>query len=239
MKLTKRDTKLLLVLLGILIFLAGYLGVHNRYIAKADALQAEINTLKPQLSELQEYDSRRAEFEAGIQKAQDYVLAQSARYPTAVRPENQLLYAIALRDQVGAKVGNVSFSGTAPVMELTGIRDVNGKSTFVPLSAYESGMTINCTFTYQQMKKLVDTLYATPECTALDSLSVSYDAETGSLSGAVTIRQYSVSAADDPYVPAAVPSVNLGAPDPFGTLKPAAKKDTTTASGGAQTAQTP
>lgn len=232
MKISKKDAKLLLVLLGIVIFIAGYLGVYSRYVAKTEALQAQISELKPQLEQLREYDAKRAEYEASSKAAQDYVLEQTARYPTTVRQEDQLLYAISLRDQVGAKIGSVGFADPAAVTDLTGIRDNGGKSEFVPLSAYVSNMTVNCSLSYDQMKKLVDFLYATPACTTLESLSVSYDAETASLTGSVSVNQYSVRAADDPYVAAKVPGVTLGAPDPFGTLKPAAS-----ASGAAASSQ--
>jgi len=238
MKISKKDAKLLLVLLGIVIFIAGYLGVYNRYVAKTDELQTQINELKPQLEQLQEYESKRAEYEAGMKSAQDYVLTETARYPTTVRQEDQLLYAIKLRDQVGAKIGSVGFSEIAPVADLTGIRDQDGKSAFVPLSAYVSNMNVNCSLTYDQMKKLVDFLYATPESTTLESMSVSYDAETGSLTGAVSVNQYSVRSADDPYVAAEVPDVSRGAPDPFGTLQAAAAANETTAAN-AQATPTP
>ena len=100
MKLSKHDTNLLLVLVGLLVFLGAYLGIANRYNAKTEELQEEITALYPRLEELRTHSANLPVYEAGIDESIANVEAELARYPTDVRPEDLVMYAIELRDNV-------------------------------------------------------------------------------------------------------------------------------------------
>ncbi|MEG2001243.1 MAG: hypothetical protein RR053_07620 [Evtepia sp.] len=221
MKITKRDQNLLLVLAGLVIFFLGYLFVYNTLNTKTDALQSEIDTLRPTLEELHMHEEKLPEYKAVISDDQKLILEQQSRYPNHARPEDLIMYALELQAAVNADPANLSFSDPVPMMELSGLLVDGDALHFTPLSANVSTMTINCQLNYTALKSLIDYLYASDQRTSLDSLSVSYDTETGSLSGAVTVNKFTLSGADDTYLPTAVPDVPLGNTELFGGAAPA------------------
>ena len=85
MKLSKRDTNLLLVLVGLIVFLGAYLGIANRYNARAEELQVQIAELAPRLEELRAHSANLPVYEAGIEQSIANVEAELSRYP-ASRP---------------------------------------------------------------------------------------------------------------------------------------------------------
>ena len=84
---SKRDAKLLLILLGIIILLVAYLAVYNPYTTRTEAVEAETAALQPQLQELQGYYQNIDSYYAGIDSAAETVEDELRHYPAAVRSE--------------------------------------------------------------------------------------------------------------------------------------------------------
>jgi len=219
MTISKRDAKLLLILLGIIILLVGYLAVYNPYVGKTEAVQAETAALQPELSELQGYYQNLDSYYAGIDSAADSMAEELENYPTDVRPEDLVMYTISLEEKIGLDVTSIIFSGVDPIMDFqTVFANEDGSYSTRDVSAFRSGMTISCSLGYQEMKDMIDYLTETPFRTALDTVSVSFNSETGKLIGTATIVKYFVAGADEVYVATEVPTVPIGTDDIFGTF---------------------
>lgn len=219
MKLSKRDTNLLLVLLGLLIFLGAYLGIANRYNKRSAELEEELSALTPRLEELRAHEENLPTYLAGIDESIAGVEAELERYPADVRSEDLVMYAIELRDNVGLGIESVTFSPVEVVSRFQIVRESkSGEDEFVPMAAMKTGLSTSCEMSYEQMKNLINYIYATEYCTTLERLSVSYNAETGGLYAAADIAKYFVSSQDYEYVPTEVPEVSLGTNDPFKTF---------------------
>lgn len=219
MRLSKRDTNLLLVLVGLIAFLGAYLGIANRYNARTEELEEEILALAPRLDELRAHSANLPLYEAGISESIANVEAALARYPSDVRTEDMLMYAIELRENVGLGIDSVSFAPTQVVSRFQIVREnETGEDVFVPMAAMKTGFSTSCDMNYTQLKRLINYLYATEHCTTLERLSVTYNAENGGLFGSVDIGKYFVSSQDYEYVPTQVPEVSLGTDDPFKTF---------------------
>lgn len=228
MKLSKRDTNLLLVLVGLIVFLGAYLGIANRYNARAEELQVQIAELAPRLEELRAHSANLPVYEAGIEQSIANVEAELSRYPTDVRTEDLLMYAIELRDQVGLGIDSVSFLPMEVVSRFQIVREnAQGEDEFVPMAAMKTGFSTSCDMNYQQLKALINYLYATEYCTTLERLTVVYNSETGGLAGSADIAKYFVSSKDYQYVPTEVPDVALGTDDPFKTFSVTRQPDST------------
>lgn len=219
MKLSKRDTNLLLVLVGLIVFLGAYLGIANRYDRKTEELQEQISELSPRLEELRNHSANLSTYEAGIDQSIANVEAELARYPTDVRPEDLVMYAIELRDEVGLDIDSVNFIPMQVVSRFQIVReDENGNALFVPMAAMKTGFSTDSEMNYDQLKRFISYIYATEYCTTLDRLTVVYNAESGGLSASADIAKYFVSSQDYDYVPTEVPEVSLGTDDPFKTF---------------------
>jgi len=218
MHISKRDANLLLILLGILLFVAGYFTVYLPYQNKTEALQAEIAALRPTLSELKGYEEKLDSYKAGIDGMEGKIAAEMERYPTDVRPEDFVVYAIELEEKIELDVTGIQFEDPVLISQFDSIRKNGEQYTVTPLAAYAYAATANCSLSYEELKDLIRYVNETPLCTKLDNVSVSFDSENGGLTGFFTLDKYFITSGSDPYVPTKVPDVALGTDDLFGTF---------------------
>lgn len=219
MTLSKRDIKLLLCLLGIAVFLALYLGVYNRYVEKSEKIRTEIEALKPELRQLQEYDSAKAAYTRDIEDARAVMNGLSPRYPNDVRAEDKIMFVADLEREVGLRVSAASFTDPLLLLDFPGVAEEDGGAySIVPLSAYSSGISLSCTMTYPQLKKALTYIYGLGPMHSVGSVSVSFDGATGELYGSMNIDKYYITGADGAYYPTRVPSCPLGTDNIFGSI---------------------
>jgi hypothetical protein len=218
MHISKRDANLLLILLGIILFVAGYFTVYNPYQKKTEALLAEIAALRPTLSELQVFEGSLDKYKAGIDELEGKIASETERYPTDVRPEDFIMYAIDMEEKIELDVTSLEFAQPVLISQFDGIKRDGEQYSVTPLAAYAYGTTANCSLSYEELKALIQLVDETPLCTKLDSVSVSFDTENGGLTGSVVLDKYFITSGSDPYVPTKVPDVDLGTDDLFGTF---------------------
>ncbi|MGI5986227.1 MAG: hypothetical protein ACOX7O_10310 [Oscillospiraceae bacterium] len=218
MNISKRDQRLLLILLGIAVFLASYLGTFRTYSEKKAEIQTQIEAITPRLTELRGYQSHLAEYQEGISKIQDSVSSELSKFPDDVRSEDMIMYVTKLEEKIGLNAKSISIVPPELISQFNVPKESSEKYELVPVAALRTCLSIDCSLNYDQLKKLIDYIYATPEKTALKSVSVSYNAETGGLTGNVIMEKYFVSSSDYAYKPTDIPPVAKGTNDPFGTF---------------------
>lgn len=215
MKLSKRDAKLLLILLGIVTFLLSYLLVYNHYIKKQDAVAQQISELTPKLNTLEEYYANLSSYESAIEEARTSTKQELRRYPTEVLTEDQTLYALELEQRLGINVTALTFSDPLQVSEFSGILP-DGSEKPVKMDAYQSTMNVSCEMTYAQLKQMLRYIYDTNDYTSVASLSVSYDAETAKLKGNVDVSKFFIQYEGAEKGVHVMPFVPEGRPNIFG-----------------------
>ncbi len=217
MNLSKRDQKLLLVLLGIVIFIVAWVGVRNKYADKTTALESELSALTPRLEELRGYKENIATYEDGVTQIESSVRTELSKFPNDVRTEDMIMYASGLEGALGLSVGSISFMPAELLTQFSVPSEENGAVVLIPYAALRTGLSISCELNYAQMKKLVEYIYSTPQRTTLESLSVSYNSETGTLTGTASLAKYFLSGETYVYSPTTVPNAPQGTDNPFGT----------------------
>ena len=218
MRISKRDARLLLLLLGIVIFLFGYFGVFSPYQAKTEEVRDEISALTPTLRELQGYQDHMSAYQAGIDESSATIETEMARYPADVRTEDLVMYAIYLEKDLDIDVTSIEFSDVAAIAQIDSIAKTADGYAITPLTAYQCSMTASCDLSYAELKSLLLYPGKAPARTTLGSVSVSFDSESGQLVGSVIFDKYFIASGSDPYVPTEVPKVELGTRDLFGTF---------------------
>ncbi len=234
--LTNRDKVLLLVLAGVLILFAVYMTVVKDYNAKRDAAEAQLAELTPQLQQLQEYEANRKSYEAKTTKMGNEIATQMQRFPNDIRSEHIILNAKTLQDALGIKIQSV---GSEPAALLSSfqlpLKDESGQYVMQNVYAFTTGENIQCTMGYDQFKSLLDFIYSQNEYTALKSVSVTYDSETGGLSGTAAITKYFIVPEKYVYTKANTEGVQQGVTNPFGTTKSSGKAASATTKSGTTT----
>lgn len=231
--LTNRDKILLLVLAGVLILFAVYMTVVKDYNAKRDAAEAQLAELTPQLQQLQEYEANQKNYAAKTTKMGNEIATQMQRFPNDIRSEHIILNAKTLQDALGIKIQSV---GSEPAALLSSfqlpLKDESGQYVMQNVYAFTTGENIQCTMGYDQFKSLLDFIYSQNEYTALKSVSVTYDSETGGLSGTAAITKYFIVPEKYVYTKANTEGVQQGVTNPFGTTKSSGKAASATTKSG-------
>ncbi|RDU21847.1 hypothetical protein [Anaerosacchariphilus polymeriproducens] len=89
----------------------------------------------------------------------------------------------------------------------------NNKELFV------TQITLKYKCTYKELKGLINDIQTYKNRSALQSMEVSYDTETGNLNGSVKFGMYSLTGLDKVYQAPSIPSMTIGTDNIFGTVE--------------------
>lgn len=218
MNISNRDKMLLLILVGIIVFLFADLGVSKSYNTKTTEIESRIDSLAPTLTLLRGYNSNLAAYKAGIDKSDTSISSALSSLPTDVRSEYILMYVTQLESAVGLTADRIAVSDPALVSRFNLPRKSSDGFTLVPSAALRTEFTLSCGITYPQLKKLLAYVYSTPEMTTVKSIEVSFNSETGGLTGTVVMEKYFLGSEDYSYSKTIIPPVEKGSENLFGTF---------------------
>lgn len=219
MNISKRDLKLLLLLLGILIFIGTYVFVYNHFNDQTTSIESDITTLTPRLEQLQGYYNNLSTYQEGIESCKTDLASGMSSYPNDVRSEDAIMYAVNLEKEIGVTISSASFGDAVSLMSIRGVvSNEDGSYTITPFNANYKAITYSFNLSYQQLKNTINYINRTANCTKLDNVSISYDSETGELNGSITVNKYYITGADTLYHATDVPSVSIGTDNIFHTI---------------------
>lgn len=219
MNISKRDQKLLLILFGLVIFLLSYLWISKSFNSKQDDIQTQIDALSPQLEELRTYYANLSTYQGEIDRIESGVTADLSKYPSDVRSEDIVMYAYELQEKLGISIDSIMLASPEVVAQFSVPQKIDTSYELIPVAAMRTGFEISCKLDYAQMKKLIAYVYNDSKHTTIESVSVSYDAETGGLTGTVSLEKYFVISSNYTYQQTEIPSFEQGTTNPFGTIK--------------------
>ena len=231
MKLSKRDLKFILMLLGLVIVVASYYLVYTPAVERTEAIEAQNAELQTQVSRLEELDANKAEYEKSIIDMNEEIAALTAEFPAATKEEDGVYFAHLMEQNV---VGDVSISavtlGNPEVVLVTEV--VNGATeestdaatveggVAATVSEYTMYRTRNAfvySTGYNGLKNLVNTINHQMDKITIQTLSVSYDTGTGLLSGTVDTNFFTMEGTEREYSKPNLPNVNEGTSNIFKT----------------------
>ena len=217
MKIAKRDLKLLLILAGLLVFLLLYLLVFNPLQTKIDEVEARNAELSAQVEDLEAKYLRLAEYEEGIKASSETVKEILESFPGAVKEEDILSYLLTMESRQGIRMESVTFNEPELVQEFNMMTQVDGQDVAVPAGAYRASTVMTGSLNYPQAKNVINYFYESDKQTTLENATLTYNAESGKLTGTFQLAKYFVNWDGAEYVPERVPVVDMGLQDLFGT----------------------
>ena len=218
MKISKRDQKLILVLLGLAVFLTTYLGICRPFNTKKADVEAQLAELQAQADTLNTYAANQTSYKDEMNRIGDELSAELSQYPGEIRSEDLIMYATELEDKIGIKVSNISVSSPEVLSKLS-VPEKSGDSySLVPVAALKIGLTLSCSMSYDQMKNLINYVNNNSGKAELADVTVNYSSTDGKLTGTVTINKYFLASANYSYSKTSIPPVQQGTNDPFGTV---------------------
>ena len=219
MQLQKKDIKLIIVLVGVLILVVAYFVVYRNYDQQTQDLQSQIDSLQPELQQLREYDEHKQEYLDGTEAYKENMKSIMSSLPTSVWTEDQIMLARRMEEDLDITDTSESFADPIVVTQFKGtpLDDIDNYSDQVDMTSNKYQMTLAADMDYSQMKDFLDYVYDEDYMTGLDSITMNYDAEKADLSVSAVINQYTLSYQDAPEEDHKVPEVSKGVHDPFGT----------------------
>lgn len=231
MKLSKRDIKLLLILLGLVAVVASFYLVYTPAKERCEAIETQNVELQNQVSRLEELNASKAEYEQSIIDMNQEITALTSEFPAATKEEDGVYFAHLMETNVS---GDVSISavtlGNPEVVLVTEV--VNGATeetvdaatveggAATTVSEYTMYRTRNAfiySTGYNGLKNLVNTINNQMDKITIQTLSVSYDTATGLLSGTVDTNFFTMEGTEREYTKPNLPQVNEGTSNIFKT----------------------
>ena len=217
MKLEKRDLKLLLILAGLVIFLLLYLLVFNPAQTRLQEIEARSSQLTAQVQELETQYLHMADYEAGIDAGRKNVRELLESFPGDVKEEDILSYLLTMEAKEGIHMESVTFNPPEIVQSFPAVLEQSGQDVAAEVEACRASPVMTGTLTYPQAKNVIDYFYASPRQTTLENATLTYNAESGQLTGTFQLAKYFIRWDGAEYIPERVPVVDIGLGDLFGT----------------------
>lgn len=210
MKLSKRDIGLLLGLLGLVIAVASYALVFNPMKLKNQELETELAALKDKEAKLTELVDNFDYYKKQIEVCKEKSAEIETRFPSEVKPENEIMYAVELEDELEVEFSTLNYGTPLEI-----ITEGQKADRF----AYCTSLSANYRATYRGLKDVI--LYTADQADRMvvDTVTASYDGTTGNLVGSITINMYTVAGTERVYEKPYVPAMNVGIDNIFGTIE--------------------
>lgn len=238
-KVKKSDINILIMLVGVLLAVISYFVVYQNFTEKTDALSAENATLQTEVDELQKLADNKTFYLEETARMDDEIKAIIAGFPSEVRAEDVVMYTdnlekinaiwvtelkredtqlvqVATDAQAApatdAVVENADGTGTDAAQQ-DAVTATGGLKDVVFL--YSSPFSISYKTTYRSIKDIIASIVDSDDRMNITAISLTYDSETGCLSGSLDATMYTMSGTGNTYEELDIPGVRLGTADIF------------------------
>ena len=203
------------VIIALLIVAASYKFLYSADVEKAEQIQGEINTLEARKNELNDKVANRTRFESGITDSDDIIKTVLSLYGPGNTPEKTIMLIVDMCQKLGIQIPSASF-GDNNLIYSSETLDENGNPE---IRIYKSGLSMNLSAGYTQLKKFMDYVNTYPERMNVENFSANYDAGTGKLALSLNINMYSVEDKDHVYEAPVIDDIELGTTNIFRTFE--------------------
>lgn len=225
MKVSKRDLYILLALAGVLIAFCSYQFIFRTISPKTEVMKTENATMKAEIDEYSAIRDNIQFYQDEIDNATSHIASIVNQFPVDVLPEDEIM--LARNMEVTSDylfVSNMAFADkielyTAAVTTTNEAGETISVEGMPSYTLYSSPYTISQDSSYQGLKDMINYVYHAADRKSISSVTVSYDSETGVLTGSTAIDMYSIVGTDKTYEKQNIKGVVLGTSNIFGTVE--------------------
>ncbi|MBR4342534.1 MAG: hypothetical protein IKP88_07490 [Lachnospiraceae bacterium] len=211
-----------MAVVAVLIVLAAFKFFYSADIEKADQVQNEINTLQARLNELNEKNANRSMYEAGIASSGEIIDTVLSIYGPGNTAEKTIMMVVDLCHKTGISVSDLVFQEKSLVYS----SEVTEADAQPEIQIYKSGMALNVSAGYTQMKKLMDYINSYPERMNAEDFHAAFNAESGRLDVSMNVNMYAVVDKNHEYKEPVIEDIELSNSNIFRTLEVAPEEET-------------
>ncbi len=199
---SKANISILLVLLSVVIVGGVYLYVYKPNMDDKDSIQAEINTLQARYDDLSAKAQKKDQYLADTAMYRADFEDEIAYFPATLDQEISVMFVKGINKDEGVKqfdVNNVGL-GRPELFYVLGSGAAQGSSeveiTPDSYTCYKAAFPVSYTGSYEGIKDLIDYVMAYKYRMNVSSLTMSYNSETDTFTGSVSINAYCVAGSD-------------------------------------------
>lgn len=231
MEFGKKERDLLIGAIGIVVATLVWFLLASPLMEKTEDLKIENNSLRPKAEEYRAVAANVDEYQSQINALAEEKVEIMSHFPSAIEREDQIMFWANLDMEYPGQVAlsNISLMETevivpegmenseqAAVDNSTQAGIVAGAENGV-VNLYKSPVNIDFKATYSGLKDILRYLSLWNDKNTLDSISLSFDSSTGSLSGSMSLGLYFITGTEKEYVPVFIPRPDTGVKDVFRT----------------------
>ena len=243
----KNSVGILLAVLGIGAGILGYFVIFQRFTTQRDELATANAGLQTEVDHLQDLADHKQEYldETANMKAQDEEII--AQFPAEVRAEDEIMYLKNSENAFGVFVKAISMpesnvvevarpepaaveassegaeeAAAEPTEDGEVVEDTSEEAAPAApqILLYQTPVSCNLNTSYASAKDMINAIVSDKDNKkSFENLALSFDTETGALTGSMTYSMYSLTGTDKTYVEPSVPGVAIGTSDIFNTTQ--------------------
>ncbi|MDD6798544.1 MAG: hypothetical protein PUE71_09685 [Clostridia bacterium] len=204
-EISDRDKKLLMVLLAVVIVIAAYMLGYQKFAEKTLLYQNESAKLHTVQKDLIEKTQNRAKYEADTAEFKKIYNSVFANYSSSINQDDSLEFLNKVEKITGAWIKGVTFSEATNIYTFGQVRSsnpsANGTSVYKSdYKGYKTTLTISYEAEYSQWKQMINYINNYFSKNAIESMSMSYNVEDGTVTGTISIATYAVVGGDRKHV---------------------------------------
>lgn len=240
MKLKKSDVNILLIVLGIGVALLAYFLVFTKLNDKTDELKVQNASLQQEVDRLQDLANNKQQYLDDTASMQDEIENIKEQFAAAYQPEDEILYVDNLEKNFDTTASTVNMPGTVPVEiesaaqsadtsadEATDASTATEDATDATVDAtqdaapqseillYQTPVSMDFIASYNAIKDVVKLMNEDNMRKSVEGLTLSFDSETGDLTGNLSFSMYSLTGTDATYTTPVVSNVVMGSNNIF------------------------
>lgn len=214
-KISEKQIRLVILLAIAMIFFGVYRFGYLKYEEKADDLKEKNEALNERVNQLTILEKKKDSYKKDIEASLAKIVDITEKYGPSYTPEKSLIFLVGLEKYAKVEIPSVSFGATAEIYTSTSVLPTNGMG----LSVFTSPLSITYRTTYEGLKECMDYINHHEERMNVESITASYDATTGNLTGTMVINLYAMSGTDKQYQKPEVAGISIGTDNIFGTAE--------------------
>ncbi len=248
MKVKKSEIQLLIGAIGVLLAVCTYFFVYAKFNEKSEALETENAALQGRVATLEILDQKKADYAKSTEDMKQYIISFENRFPAGILPEDSIMNILHLEEATNTKVASLGFGADTEVpyvaaqtaaADTTATDPATADATATAATAdtatasgpvttegtqyadtrlYEVPLSFSIECTYNDFKGLVRYIYNLQDRENIRGVSLSYNTETGELSGNMTMSTYYLQGTDKVYSEPMIPGMEMGVDTIFGNL---------------------
>lgn len=216
-RLSAISIKYIINMISLAIFVVSYMYIYTEYLSKTKELYTEIGVVKHQIKTTmnkidneEEISVKTKDIEADIQKMLE-------SYPVYISKVDNLLFVKQMESDLNMDIKMIDSTDSSSFYDtglpVRGSVDEGEPSTMTGLEAI---IALNFQTDYKGLKRMVDYIVTYPEHTTIDSLSISRDDTTNSLTGSLVVKRYALSGTGKIYEQPVIEDISIGTDNIFG-----------------------